>query len=124
MPASTKKILIAEDERALANALKLKLEKAGFKATIAFDGLAAIESLKTERFDLLLLDLLMPKADGFQVLSAIKEQKKNIPTIILSNSSQAQDEKKARELGAIAFYIKSDIALSSLVEKIKGVINA
>lgn len=119
-----KKILIAEDEKPLANALKLKLTKAGFEAVAVFDGLAAIDLLKKEPFDLMILDLIMPKADGFQVLAALKENKISTPVIVLSNLSQPGDEKKSREFGARDFFIKSDTSLAVLLSHVEKILHS
>lgn len=113
------KILIAEDERAIAGALNLKLNHEGFDAKVAFNGKEALDLLQKEKFDLLILDLIMPQLDGFGVLSGIKDKGIKIPVIVASNLSQAEDIDKAEGLGAIDFFIKSDTPVSEIVEKIK-----
>lgn len=121
MPQKTKKILIAEDERPLSRALELKLTNEGYDVVIAYDGAEAIEKIKKEKFDLLLLDLIMPGKDGFAVLEYIKKQKINLPTIVLTNLSQDQDREKAKKLGAKEFFIKSDSPISDIVKHIKKI---
>lgn len=113
------KILIAEDERAIAGALNLKLNHEGFESQVAFNGKEAMEKLQSDKFDLLILDLIMPQLDGFGVLAEIKEKGIKIPVIVASNLSQAEDISKAKEMGAIDFFIKSDTPVAEIVEKIK-----
>lgn len=113
------KILIVDDERPLARALELKLTHEGFEAKTALDGESAIEILKEEKFDLMILDLVMPKLDGFGVLKKMREIKNETPVIVVSNLSQKEDAKKSKELGAVDFFVKSDIPISDVVAKIK-----
>lgn len=114
------KILIAEDERPMATALELKLNKSGFEAKAVFDGETAIYILSKEKYDLLLLDLMMPKMDGFSVITKLKELGNNIPVIVLSNLSQEEDKKKAMELGAKDYFVKSDTPISDIVKKVSS----
>ena len=113
------KILIAEDEVAIARALNLKLTHEGFESKVAINGQEAIENLKKEKFDLLILDLIMPQLDGFGVLAEIKASGIKIPTIIISNLSQQEDINKAKEMGANHFFVKSETPISDIVKKIK-----
>ncbi len=115
-----KKILIVEDEKPMARALELKLKHADFDAKAVFNGEECISELEKEKYDLILLDLVMPRMDGFSVLKKIKEMKIDTPVIIISNLSQKDDESKAKELGAKDFFIKSNTSIASIVEKIKG----
>ena len=85
-----KKILIAEDERPLSKALELKLRNVGYEVVTVSDGQEAIDLLAKGGFDVLLLDLIMPRADGFAVLEAINAKKVKIKTIVLSNLGQAE----------------------------------
>ena len=113
-----KRILIAEDEDFIANLYKLNLEKNDVSVEIASDGREAIEALKREMPDLFLLDLLMPEMDGFQVLNAIKEEGIEVPVVILTNLSQEIDKQKCQELGARDFFVKSDLSVDQLWQKI------
>lgn len=119
MTANAKKILIAEDEKPMAKALELKLTSAGFQVKTVFNGQEALGEIEKEPYDLLLLDLLMPGTDGWQVLSKVKS--KNIKVIVLSNLSQEEDVAKAKQMGAIDFWVKSDIAISEVVEKASAI---
>lgn len=113
-----KKILIIEDERPMAHALELKLAHAGFEVRTVFNGEDAIALLKTEIFMLILLDLVMPKMDGFEVLENLKENKIETQVIVLSNLSQVEDEKRAKALGAKEFFIKSNTPIALIVERV------
>ena len=115
-----KKILIAEDERAMAKALELKLKSSGFDAKSVFNGEEAIKELEKESYDLLLLDIMMPIKDGFFVLEEIKNKNIKIPVIISSNLSQEEDVKKAKSLGAIDYFIKSNTPIASVIENVKN----
>jgi len=113
------KILIADDERSIARALNLKLTHMGFDSKIVYNGRDAIDSLQNDNFDLLILDLIMPKLDGYGVLAELKEKGIKIPVIVASNLSQPEDINKAKEMGAVDFFIKSDTPVVAVVEKIK-----
>lgn len=114
-----KKILIVEDEKPIANALVLKLCSAGFETVLVYDGKAAISTLRESSFDLIILDLVLPQKDGFFVLAELKKQKNSTPVIVSSNLSQEEDIKRAKELGARDYFIKSDTSLAEVVEKVK-----
>ena len=116
---TSKKVLIAEDEKPMANALDLKLRSAGFETVLVYDGDSALATLQQSKFDLIILDLVLPKKDGFLVLSELKKLKITTPVIVSSNLSQEEDIRRARELGARDFFIKSNITLAEIVEKVK-----
>ncbi|MBI2031899.1 MAG: response regulator [Candidatus Levybacteria bacterium] len=115
-----KKILIAEDDKYLRNAIRVKLEKAGFTAIVAEDGQQAIEQLKTNVPDVIILDLVMPVKDGFTVLEEVRANPltKRIPVIVASNLGQKEDIDKATRLGATDYIIKTNLSLGDLVTKI------
>jgi len=114
-----KKILIVDDEKPLANALELKLSHEGFAAKAVFNGVEALDTLKKESFDLVLLDLVMPEEDGFAVLEKMRGLKTKSIVIVSSNLSQEEDIAKAKALGATDYFIKSDTTLAEIVEKVK-----
>jgi two-component system alkaline phosphatase synthesis response regulator PhoP len=118
------KILVAEDDRFLANAYRVKLTKSGFEVEIARDGQEAITLLKANKADLILLDLMMPVKDGFTTLEEIKKDPmlKDIPVIIASNLGQKEDIDKGLALGAVDYVVKSDLSLDTLVQKIQSFI--
>jgi len=115
-----RKILVVEDDTFLANAYKAKLTTAGFDIKVAPDGDAVMEVLHTFTPDLILLDLIMPKKNGFEVLKELKKnhQFKNIPVIIASNSGQKEDLDLGVQLGASDYFIKADTSLNDIIEKI------
>lgn len=118
-----KKILIAEDEKAYSRALVLKLQNAGFEVKSVENGEEALEAIKKDSFDLFLCDLVMPKMNGFQVLEEIKKQGLNVPVIGLSNLSQANDEEKMREAGAVDFMSKSNTPIIDVIKKVENFFN-
>ncbi len=115
-----KKLLVAEDDKFLASAYRVKLTKAGFEVQIANDGEEALAILQTFTPDLILLDLMMPVTDGFSVLETIKidDRLKSIPVIVASNLGQKEDTDRAFKLGANDFIVKSDLSLQNVIDKI------
>lgn len=115
-------ILVAEDEKPISSVIALKLRKEGFEVVCAYDGEEAIEEMRKTKFDLLLLDLVMPKKDGFEVLEAMKNEKIKVPTIVSSNLSQKEDMQKVLSLGAIDYFIKSETSISDVIVHVKKVL--
>lgn len=122
-PNYKKTILIVEDEKPMARALELKLSTNDFSIKIASDGEEALKILEKEKFDLILLDLILPKVSGFQVLEKIKEKKIKMPVIVLSNLGQEEDAKRAKELGAQDYFIKANISLAELFDRVKKLLS-
>lgn len=123
MPPGGKRILIVEDEKPVAKAFRLKLNKAGFDTKEAGDGEEALALLEREKFDLILLDLVMPKMDGFTVLSTLKEKNNPTPVIVTSNLGQEEDTRRAKEAGAKEYFVKSDMPIADIVERVKKMLN-
>lgn len=113
-------LLVVEDEKAIASALSLKLKKEGFNVLCAYDGLEALECMRKEKINLVLLDLIIPKVDGFGVLAGMKKEGIKLPTIVSSNLSQKEDIEKALSLGAIDYFIKSDTSITEVVNHVKN----
>lgn len=113
-------IIIAEDDPVYISVFKNKLSKEGYIVKIASDGQKLMNLLKTTRPDLLLLDLIMPIMDGFEVLQNMKADAKlkNIKVIVTSNLGQKEDKEKAAKLGAVDYFVKSDISIYEMVAKI------
>lgn len=115
-----KKILIVEDERPLAHALELKLQHEGCQTTAVHNGKEALASIEQNVYDVILLDMMMPEMDGFQVLQHLHE-KGNMPTVfVLSNLSLHDDEQRVLGLGAKKYFIKSNTPLAVIVEEVKA----
>ena len=117
------KILIIEDEEILAKVLKEKLEKANFDVKISIDGEEALLDVKNWKPNAILLDLMLPKKNGLDVLKELKEDNflKNIPIIITSNLSDDDSIKKGIKLGADDYFVKSEHPINEIVEKVKSV---
>ncbi|MDO8482640.1 MAG: response regulator [bacterium] len=115
---TAKKILIIEDEKSLARALELKLTHAGFETMVVFNGEDAVELLEKETFALILLDLIMPKMDGFTLLAILKVKKIKTPVMVLTNLSQQSDMRRTKEFGAKEFFIKSNTPIATIVERV------
>lgn len=124
MAEGSKKIMVIEDDRFLSSLIKARLEKDGFAVSQAFDGGEALQMLKEERPNLVILDLIMPKVTGFEVLQSISisPDLENIPVVILSNLAQESDIQKARELGAKEYFVKVKISIDDLIGKIKSLV--
>ncbi|MEK7613986.1 MAG: response regulator [Patescibacteria group bacterium] len=103
-----KSILYIEDESFIGRTIINKLKENGFEAEIAADGESAFEMMKEKKFDLILLDLILPKMSGFDVLKKLKEDAttKTIPVVVFSNQSTHEDKDRARDLGALDFRVK------------------
>ena len=119
-----KKILIVEDYTFLQGLASTKLTKEGFAVTVASNGDDGAKAVDESTPDLVLLDLVLPGTDGYGVLKKIRENLKthDIPVIVFSNLAQEADIKKAKDLGANDFMIKSNFTLDELAEKIKGIL--
>jgi len=117
-----KVILLVEDDEFLAELYATKLNLEGFEVHLASDGEKGLKLLKEKKPDLVLLDIIMPKMDGFEVLKMIKADKtiKDTPVILLTNLSQKDEVKKGLELGAVDYLIKAHFMPSEVVKKIKG----
>ena len=117
-----KKILVAEDDQFLSNAYRVKLAKVGFDVRIATDGEEALKIADEFNPDLILLDLMMPRKDGFSALEDFRkiEQFKKTPIIVASNLGQQEDLDRAKSLGANDYLVKSDMSLDDLIKKINS----
>jgi CheY-like chemotaxis protein len=109
-------ILIAEDDRYLRRACELSLRRLGFVVHAAADGEAALQMIAARPPDLILLDLLMPKVMGIEVLRSVRsnEATRSIPVLVLTNSSRDQDLQEVRALGVEGYQVKSNLSLEEL----------
>ena len=115
---TSKKILIIEDEKTLAKALQFKLTRSGFTVSTVFNGEEGITLLEKETFDLILLDLIMPKVDGFAVLEILKTKQIKTPVVVLTNLGQENNMQRAKEFGVKEFFIKSNTPIATIVERV------
>ncbi len=109
-----------EDEEYLARVLQDNLKLSGYATTVANDGKKALDHLAHATPDIIILDLLMPKHDGFYVLEHVKKNNawKDIPVFVLSNLGEAHDIKRAMELGAADYFIKSHNTIMDVVTRV------
>lgn len=126
MPAEKNKvqILLVEDDVFLSGIYQKKFEMEGFKITTADNGEKGLIEAKKKMPDIILLDILLPKMDGFSVLKALKEdnETKDIPVILLTNLGQKDDVEKGLEAGAVDYLIKAHFKPSEIVEKVRKVL--
>ena len=116
-----KKILVIEDEEIMVDLLQKKLTKEGYEVSVARDGVEGIKIMKKTKPDLILLDIIMPKMGGFEVMEKMAQEKelKKIPVIIISNSGQPVEIDKAQRLGAKDWLVKTEFDPKEVIEKIK-----
>ncbi len=119
-----KKILIIEDDKFLRDLITQKLLKEDFDISQAVDGEEGIKKIKEEKPDLVLLDLILPGIDGFEVLTRMKSDQNLplIPVIILSNLGQKEDIEKGMKLGATDYLIKAHFTPGEIIDKIKNIL--
>jgi len=117
-----KTILIIEDDKFLRELIAKKLIKEGYEISEAVDGEEGMKKVKEEKPDLVLLDLILPGIDGFEVLSRMREESAlaSIPVIILSNLGQREDVEKGLKMGAVDYLIKAHFTPGEIIEKIKN----
>ena len=122
MENKKKKIIILEDDKFLLKAYEIKFKQSDFDVILATDGISGFELVEKEKPSLIILDLMLPRMNGFEFLKKIKsdEKLKNIPIIVVSNLGQKNDCEKAIKLGAKEFLIKTNYSLEEIIKKIKG----
>jgi CheY-like chemotaxis protein len=113
---SDTRILLIEDDKFLRRACEVGLKKRGFAVVTANDGEEGLQKAQEESFDLILMDMLMPKLSGLEALEALKkdDRTRGIPVVILSNSSLDTDMERAMELGAAGYMVKASLSLQEL----------
>ncbi|MFQ5899415.1 MAG: PleD family two-component system response regulator [Candidatus Methylomirabilia bacterium] len=121
MGERARRILLVEDDRLLRKAADATLRRQGFTVLTAVDGEEALRLARAEAPELILLDLIMPKLQGFEVLRILKEDAATapIPVIVLSNLGQESDMRRAIEAGAAAYLVKANLSLQELVKKVE-----
>lgn len=120
MGEAVRRVLLAEDDRFLRKAAETALKRHGFTVVPAVDGEEALRLARAEPPDLVLLDLIMPKMQGFEVLRALKADPGTapIPVVILSNLGQDGDVKQAMDAGAAGYFVKANLSLQDLVKRV------
>lgn len=115
------KILIIEDDRYISKMYQLKLSLESYSVQVADNGRLGVEKIKEFNPDIILLDILMPELDGFEVLKIVKDDDatKKIPVLIMSNLGQEDHIQKGMDMGAVGYIVKSQYTPSKVVEKIK-----
>lgn len=119
-----KNILLVEDDPFLIDVYSIKLKNEGFSVEIAENGPKALSLLEQKKIDLILLDIVLPQADGWEVLFNIKknEKIKGIPVIILSNLGQKTEVEKGLKLGAVKYLIKAHYKPTDVIKEVKKVL--
>lgn len=118
------KICLIEDDGFIYQACNVGLVQAGFIMVGAKDGQAAIDVIKKEKPDLILLDLILPNKNGFEILKEVKMDGnlKNIPIVVFSNLNDEKDKEEVKSLGAIDYFVKSDVSMFKIIERINGLL--
>lgn len=113
-----RKILIVEDDQFLVNAYRIKFERAGLEVKICMDGAEALSAVEAFKPNVILLDLVMPKMDGFILMEKLKNNPatKDIKIVIASNLGQEEDVARAVKLGADGYVIKSDVSIADILK--------
>lgn len=124
MPEKKNAILLIEDDPMISTMYQTKFSMEGYAIDTATDGATGLEKAKNDTPDIILLDIILPKLDGFAVLKEIKADPslKNVPVILLSNLGQDDDVKKGKDLGANDYFIKSNHTPAEIVAKVKEMV--
>jgi len=125
MPQDQKKILLVEDDKFLSEMYTTKLTDSGFEVEVSSDGQDALTKVKEQKPDLILLDVVLPKMDGFEFLQLLKkdDSTKDILVIILTNLGQKEEVEKGLKLGANDYIIKAHFTPTEVVAKVKKLLN-
>ena len=121
----SKRLLIVEDDEVLQKALRSYLVTENFEVSCALDGEEGVSMAFAEKPDLILLDIVLPKKDGYQVLQEVKANKEtaNIPIVLLTNLGSISDVERALEMGATTYLVKADYKLEEVTAKIKEILD-
>lgn len=124
MSETGKRILLVEDDRFLRRACEVSLKQRGFAVTTAVDGEEGLRLARSERPDLILLDMLMPRLSGLEVLKALRgdETTRALRVLVLSNSSREQDVQEVARLGVEGYLVKSNLSLQALGDEVNRIL--
>ena len=116
------RIVVADDDRMFRKVAETTLRRLGYAVATASDGEEALQLIRSERPDMIVLDLIMPKLQGFDVLTILKQDALTsaIPVIVLSSLTQEQDKQEALDLGAVAYFNKTTFSMSELVKQVES----
>ena len=116
------RIVVADDDRMFRKVAETTLRRQGYDVATASDGEVALQLIRSERPDMIILDLIMPKLQGFDVLTILKQDALTsaIPVIVLSSLTQEQDKQEALDLGAVAYFNKTTFSMSELVKQVEN----
>ncbi len=116
-----KKILVIEDDNILQDAIKIALEKDGYKVMQSFEGKDGLKKMESDKPDLVLLDLMLPEKDGYHLLHEAKENEriKDIPVVVLTAIGTETSTEECLAFGAKDYIVKSEYSLEDVVEKVK-----
>lgn len=116
------RIVVADDDRMFRKVAETTLRRQGYDVATASDGEEALQLIRSERPDMIVLDLIMPKLQGFDVLTILKQDALTsaIPVIVLSSLTQEQDKQEALDLGAVAYFNKTTFSMSELVKQVEN----
>lgn len=114
-------ILLADDDEAISSAYLYFLQAAGYNVVTATNGMETLQKIKSVKPDLVLLDLIMPMKNGFEVLEALKKAGtlKKLPVIVISNLGQESEIERCKELGATSYLIKANLSMDSVLKRIR-----
>lgn len=126
MTSVNKRILLVEDDRFLRRACEASLRQRGYEVIAASDGEEGLRLARTDPPDLILLDLLMPKMPGIDMLRALRadDRLRFVPVLILSNSSREEDRAQSRALGARGYFVKANLSLLELAAQVAAVLES
>lgn len=115
------KVLIVEDDEMIINMYKIRLEEEGFEVNSTDRGSEAINMAKKDKPDIILLDVILPEVDGFNVLQSLKKDQKtkNIPVMLLTNLGQESDQEKGKKMGAVDYFVKAQHTPVEVLNRIK-----
>ena len=118
------KVLIVDDDQFISDMYVLKFKEAGFDASSAAEGTAAVEFVKKESPDMVLLDIVLPNMDGFDILKALSKERLLLKTtvVLLSNLGEKKDIEKGLALGALDYIVKAHFTPSEVVAKVEGIL--